>query len=510
MTNLNLGLWDILGNSATCWPDKTALIQGDVKVSYSELKDKSARLASFILSKGLVKGDKAAILSPNCIEYAEAMFANARLGVVTELLNWRLAPARIAELLENSTAKILFFSVKCPLYDFLRENVKRELIYVCLDGTVEGACSCDELFALPPVSAEVEGPDFYDPAIQIYSSGTTNVPKAMLHSVKNFFLKAAIACRVGNWSSDEVYLLTSPMFHSSVTGFFTCMISGATCIIGDPSIAGIMNAITVQHATRVGVVPSVLNVLLDYLDEHPELDCSSVRAIEYGAAPMTAPQIARSMKYFKAGFYQYYGMTETAATVTALLPAHHMDESKLKSVGLPVMGTRIKVVADDGSECAVNEPGEIIVKHPCTIKEYINNPEMSATAIRGDWYYSGDIGYLDEDGFLFLVDRKNDMIITGGENVYPKEIISCIMGVKGVKDVAVTGVPDDKFGEAVMAAVVKLPDATVTEEDIINHCKENMASYKKPRYIYFVDELPLNAVGKVDKKAVKQIHFDAQ
>lgn len=507
----NINIWSILSYTAAIGPDKIAIKQGQVSVSYNELKERASKVASFIRSKGLGLGDQAAILSPNSINYVDVMFANAKVGVVSDLLNWRLAPPRILELVENSPCKLMFVSAKCAsIYDFVRSNVKRELMYVCMDGELDGAISVDELYALDCDPADAPGPAFEDPAIQIYSSGTTNLPKAMVHSVKNFVLKAMIMSRSGNWSNKEVYLITSPLFHSSCTALFTCLYTGSTAILGEPNVAGILSAITEDRATRIGVVPSVLNIILDYLEEHPDTDCSSVASIEYGAAPMTAPQIARSMKFFNCGFYQYYGMTEAAASVTLLTPEHHLDESKLKSVGLPLFGTSVKVVRDDDTECDVNEPGEVIISHPCTIKEYLNNPEQTAKAIKGDWYYSGDVGYLDKDGFLFLVDRKNNMIITGGENVYPQEIIACILKLEGVKDVAVTGVPDDKFGEAIMAAVVRTPGSEVSAEAILEHCKTHMASYKKPRYIYFVDALPVNAMGKVDNKAVKEIHFSKQ
>lgn len=503
----DINLWDLLYDSAQRWPNKLALKQGNFECSYAELSERVCRMASFVLSEGLRKGDKAEILSPNSTVFVEAMFANAKIGVVTELLNWRLSPARLSELVERSSASLLFFSVKCAdTYMYLRESVKRDVTFVCMDGEVEGAVSAEAIYAHEPDPTSKKGPSFEDPAIQIYSSGTTSAPKAMIHSVKNFVLKALLAAKAGNWSSDEIYLLTSPLFHSSCSGLFTCIASGATCILGTPSTESIINAITLDHATRVGVVPSVLNGILDYLEENPETDCSSVRSIEYGAAPMTAAQIARSMRFLSCGFYQYYGMTETVATVTVLLPEHHLDESKLKSVGIPVLGTRIKILKDDGCECAPNEPGEVVISHPCTITEYLDNPELTARSIKGDWYYSGDIGYLDEEGFLYLIDRKNDLIITGGENVYPSEVESCISDIDGVKAVAVTGVEDDRFGEAVMAAIVKNDGAALSEEAVLAHCKAHMAGYKKPRYIYFVDKLPLSATGKVDKKAVKAIH----
>lgn len=506
--SVDINMWDLLNNSAVRHPNKPALKQGDTCISYGQLRDRVCRIAGFIRSKGLTKGDKIAVLSPNSAAFVETMFANSKLGVITELLNWRLAPARLAELIENSDAKMLFFSSKCTAeYLYLNANITRAIQFICMDDCMEGIIGSNELYLAEPDSISADGPSFNDPAILIYSSGTTSKPKAMLHSTKGFTLKAFISARAGGWSSDEVYLLTSPLFHSSCIGLFTCIYVGATCILGDPSVDGLIHAIAKEHATRVGVVPSVLNRILDYVEAHPEIDCSSVRSIEYGAAPMTVEQIERSMKYFSCGFYQYYGMTETAATVTVLLPEHHMDPGKLNSVGLPVLGTRIKIVRADGSECMPNEHGEVVVSHPCTISEYIDNPELTASAIHGMWYFSGDIGYLDEDGFLFLVDRKSDLIITGGENVYPKEVAGCIMSMDGIKDAAVTGVPDDLFGEAIIAAVVKKSEYNITQEDIQAYCKQHMASYKKPRYVYFVDELPLNPTGKFDKHALKKLHL---
>ena len=508
MSFVDINLWDFLDNSANRYPKKTAIKENGASCTYEQLRDRTLSVAAFIKSHGLLEGDRAAVLSPNCLPFVEVMFANARLGVVTELLNWRLAPARLCELVEQSSAKLVFFSEKTrESYEILRKKVKRPLTYVCMDADIPAAVSNTVMHSLPPMERN-GGPGFNAPAMLIYSSGTTSAPKAMIHSVKNIVLKALILVNTGTWTQDDVYLLTSPLFHSSCVGLFACIAAGATCIIGKPSPDGIINAVVKDRATRIGVVPSVLNTILDYLDEHPDVDCSSVRCIEYGAAPMSAQQIARSMRHFDCGFYQYYGMTETAATVTALLPAHHLDESKLKSVGLPVLGTRIKVVNDSGGLCEPGEIGEIIVRHPCTINEYLDNPELTKSAIHGEWYSSGDLGYMDSEGFLYIVDRKGDLIITGGENVYPKEIASCIMELPGVADVAVTGVPDERFGEAVMAAVVRAAGSDISAEEIQDHCREHMASYKKPRYIYFVDALPLNSTGKVDKKAVKSLHID--
>lgn len=506
MSSVDINIWDLLNNSASRFPDKVAVKHGNVSYTYLQLRDRACRMAGFVLSQGLNAGDQVAILSPNCIPFVESVFANGKIGVISELLNWRLAPARLCELLEKSQAKMLMFSKETKhLYEFIRDNVTRQLTYVCMDSEAEGAIGCGDLYKSEPL-LEGHGPSFDNPALLIYSSGTTSLPKAMIHSVKNIVMKALILTNTGSWEQDEVYLLTSPLFHSSCVGLFTCIAVGATCIICSPAPNSIIEAITKERATRIGVVPSVLNTILDYLDASPEIDCSSVRSIEYGAAPMSWQQILRSTKHFNSGFYQYYGMTETAATVTALLPSHHKNESKLKSVGLPVLGTQIKIVNDDGDSCSANIIGEIAVRHPCTIKEYLGNPELTVTAIHGEWYFSGDLGYMDEDGFLYIVDRKGDLIITGGENVYPKEVATCILSMEGVSDVAVTGVPDKKFGEAVMAAVVRTPGSDVTEEDIKNYCREHMASFKKPRYIYFVDSLPLNPTGKIDKNAVKRLH----
>ncbi len=511
MSHVDINLWDFLNNSALRWPDKIAIKRASQSYTYAELKERVCSISNFILSHGVDFQDNAAILSPNCIPFVELMYADARIGVVTELLNWRLSPVRLCSLLEKSTSKILFFSSKCiEAYNYIRANLGREILFVCIDGSVDGALSCERLYEMADCGLPYRSPSRSDTAIQIYSSGTTSTPKAMRHSVKNFVDKAFILSHLSGWSSDEVYMLTSPLFHISCVSIFTCFLVGGTCVIGDPSVEGMVSAIRDDHATRIGVVPSLLNRLLDYIEEHPELDRSSVRYVEYGTAPMSAEQIRRSMKLINCKFLQYYGATETVATITCLLPEHHLREDKLRSVGQPVLGTEIKVVRGDGSECAPFENGEIVTRHPCTITEYLDNDALTKASIKGDWYYTGDIGYLSADGFLYLVDRKNDMIISGGENIYPKEVAACIQSMgEGIKDAVVTGVSDSRFGETVIAAVVKSKDSDITAEDIMEHCRLQLASYKKPRYIYFVDSLPLNDLGKVDKQAIKNMHYEA-
>ncbi|MEG1789319.1 MAG: AMP-binding protein [Oscillospiraceae bacterium] len=509
MLGIDINLWDFYENSARCWPNKKVIGLGDQSYTYVDFRKRVEHLSSYLSSENMEFQENVVVLSPNSIQFVQVMLANVRMGLITELINWRLAPERLCDLLNISTAKIVFFSLKCiDAYDYLRKNLSREVKYVCMDGYADGAVSWAEIEGMSLEYCPRRYTRDSDMVVQIYSSGTTSMPKAMLHSMKNFSTKAIISAVSAEWSSDEIYLLTSPLFHISCVGMFACFLAGATCIIGDPSTDGLIHAIQFDRATRIGVVPTTLNRLLDYTEAHPEFDHSSIRYIEYGTAPMTPEQISKVMKFFNCRLIQYYGMTETAAHIALLLPEHHLDERKRKSVGLPVLGTEIRIVQRDGSECRTGEPGEIIVRHPCTIDSYLNNPELTKETLVGEWYYTGDIGYLDDEGFLFLVDRKKDMIISGGENIYPKEIVTCILSMGDeIIDVAVAGVPDDVYGEAVMAVVVKANDSAITKDDITEYCKAHLASYKKPRFVYFVDKLPLNDMGKINRTAVKAIHL---
>lgn len=460
-----------------------------------------------MVNLGVSAGDNVAIISPNSIPFVELMFASAKVGAVSEHLNWRLAPVQICTLLEDSRPNIIFISSKCSaIYEYLKLNLSYKAVFVSLDGVIGTESGYEIMMAAQPDTFSDPSIPETNPGILLYTNGTTGRQKGVVHSVKNVVTKVMMMVLDTCWIEHEVFLCVLPLFHSACITVFEAVAVGGTIVFSDASVEAIAQNIEKHRVTRVSLVPSVIKQLLGYLKAH-QMDTDSLRVIDYGGSCMSPELLKDCNEFFHCGFYQGYGMTETLTTLTSLTPESHNDPARLCTVGIPMLGTTLKIVDDNGQECRPLEPGLILAKHPTVMMEYLHNPDLTREVIQDGWYHTNDVGYLDPDGFLRLIGRKNDLIISGGENIYPQEISQCIrsMGDHFV-EVEVIGVSDPVYDEVVMAAVVKKPESSVSAEEIIQHCKSNLGSFKKPKYVHFLDAIPRDSMGKVSKNGLLDIH----
>lgn len=398
-------------------------------------------------------------------------------------VNWRLAPPEKRQIVDDAGAKVLFVGT-----EFLGE----------LDDTDPGVLA---------------GPD--DVCLQLYTSGTTGLPKGVMLSNQNLFTIIAEVPIMWRFTPDSIFHVVMPTFHIAGSGGgLVSLAMGARMILDrdvDPS--AILREIEEHRITHAIYVPAVLAFLQMVPNAHDH-DLSSMRLVLYGASPITEDVLRGAMAQFSsAEFVQVYGLTETTGAVVALPPEDHDPENRpelLRSAGKPYPWVEMRIVGDDGVDVADGEIGEVWLKGSQIMVGYWNQPDETARALDGDgWFRSGDAGYR-KDGYLFLHDRVKDMIVTGGENVYPAEVENAIMGCPGVADVGVIGVPDEKWGEAVKAIVVRGPDAEVTPQAVISWTRERIAGFKVPKSVDFADELPRNPSGKILKKDLRAPYWVEQ
>lgn len=502
-----MNLNDMLINTVSRVPEKILFRAGDRSVTYEQFHRRVCRAANALLMLGAGYQERVAVIGPNSVSYAEVIFACAKSGRIVDLINWRLSHEKICRILAESDAKVVVISMSCAkTLDYLQEHLPRQVKYVLLDGENGAALSYEQLLAAQKDTFQDKSCSGDEIVFQLYTSGTTGREKGVMITHENVLLKCLLLQRELPYEPDDIVLGILPFFHVAVIGLLSTICAGCTYVFGAPVPEAIAAAIAKEKVTRVTLVPSILGQVVRYLEQNP-MDVSSIKIIGYGAAPMT-PELLRCKKVFNCKFTQGYGMTETMSSITVLLPEHHSDERNLCTVGKPLMGTHIRIVDVDGKPCSAGDVGEIVVHQPTLMKGYYNRPELTEQAIRDGWYYTGDIGFLDEKGFLHLLDRRSSMVISGGENIFPKEVEDCILKYlpDRISELAVIGVPDQTWGEVLMLAVVVEKGACLTEEDIYDVCRAHLDSFKKPRHIYFMDHIPRNEAGKVARQKLLEYH----
>jgi len=424
-------------------------------------------------------------------------------------LNTRLAPAEIEFILKDANTTVLFTDVNfAPVIAHLRANMP-ELKHVVLIG--EGECPhdvrYDELVASSRADTWVE-PDEDDVAMLMYTGGTTGLPKGVKHTQRSLTLNAyRLDFMLKFFSETTVYMNATPMFHAAGTlGSMALPASGGTVVIQqsfDPGAA--IDLIERHKVTMTGLVPTMIGMMLQHPAFRPER-LNSLKRLFYGAAPISAGLLKQLLDLFPdLEIIQTYGMTEGAAVLTGLLTQdHHRGGNLLKSAGRPLPGTEVSIQDVQGNLLPPHEVGEVCAKSGSIMVEYHNRPQETAAVFVNGWYRTGDMGYLDEDGYLYLVDRSKDMIVSGGENIYSAEVESAVSTHPAVAQVAVIGIPDDRWGEAVHAVIYLKPGQSATEMDIIEHTRNSIARYKVPKSVTFRDEpLPLSGAMKVLKRELR-------
>ncbi len=505
-------LGEMLRGGAASYPEKTALICGDRRRSYRDLDHASdcaarALIAALYQSRGPV-----GILGKNSDVYIEILFGIVKSGAAALVLNWRLAIPELRAVVQDAGVAILFYDIEmAPAVEGLQSALPVRLIAIPFDGSRRGATAYDEFCrqgAGDPLSVMVKPADT---AILMYTSGTTGAPKGV--PATHFALLWCIEGGLSNGpeygsTEGDVNLLTTPLFHLAGLGWtIAALYTGATLVIlPQIDMPAIISSIARDRVTRAVVLPALMPALLD--SAGAGVDLSSLRLICYGASPIPEPLLARMLEKFRCGFLQNYGMTEISGSATCLGPADHFPGSGvLLSCGRPCRGVEVRIAGGDGTSCAAGEIGEIMLRTPSLFAGYWNNPKATAEAMKDGWYATGDMGYLDSRGFLFLRDRKKDMIVSGGENIFPAEVESALTGHPDVLRAAVIGVPSAKWGEEVKAVVIPRAGAPLTAEALIAFLRPLIAGYKLPKSIDFVTELPMTPVGKIAKPALREKYW---
>ncbi len=509
---------DLLTRAAKWYPEKEGIVFEDKRFTYRELNARANALAHAFLEMGVRKGDRIAVICHNSHYYFEAVFAAAKIGAVSTNLNWRLSPREMAFLVDDSDARVILFSGRfAHLFEPMMALMNRKFTLIGVEGTLrDDMLDYDELIARYPGHEPEADVHEDDVMLQIYTSGTTGRSKGVMLTHAN--LMANCRNTVIELQLDRSCNLLGilPMFHIAISTVFTVVMIGAkVTFLHGFDLTAILETIVKEKVTALGFTP----IMFLFLLEHPTIDrydLSSVKDIIYATAPMSPDLLARSMKKFQCNFIQFFGMTEMSPVMTMLIAEDHVLEGPehkmrwLGSAGRPVMDVEVRIVDETGNDCPPGVTGEIIGRGPTVMKGYHKLPAETARAIRDGWYHTGDMGYLDDYGYLFIADRKTDMIISGGENIYPREVEEAIQKMEGIMDVAVIGVPDDAWGEAVKAVVIRMPGCDVTEAMVIEHCKNHIASYKKPKSVDFVDAMPRSAMGKILKHELRARYWEGR
>ena len=506
-------LGDILRNNAYKFPDETAFVYyGGARVSFRQHHGRSLKVASAIYRRGVRKQDRISVLSQNTPEFMEVYSAGELAGFIVATVNFRLAPPEMAYILSDAGPRILFFeAMYAETVAKLKDAQPHIETYVCFGGEApEWAVAYEDFIA----TGEDEGapcrPKPDDIMHLIYTSGTTGRPKGVMRTHRSEIAVAQLmATELGLIVSDRLQLMM-PVFHvgSRFLQLAIHLRGGTAVWHHDFKPAEIVETIAAEKITMTHMAPTMVQAVLN-VTGIDDMDLSSLHTICYSAAPMPVPLLKRGLDLLGPVFLQLYGMTEGGGT-TLHKRQHRPDGTpddikRLGSIGQAAPNVDVKIVDEEGNEMPTGQPGEILTRTASCMLGYWNNSAATLAALRDGWYHTGDLGYLDAEGFLYLVDRKKDMIISGGENIYSREVEEALATHPAVADSAVIGVKDDYWGETVRAVVVLASNAgPVTEAALIEHCKTQIASYKKPKSILFVDELPRLPSGKINKVALRQ------
>ena len=491
-------------------PGAVALRFGDLTITWAEHYERAMRAASALVGSGVGSQDHVAFIDKNGVEFFEVLFGCGLANAIDVAVNWRLAPPEILYTVNDATAKVL---VVGPDFFHAVEQIEKDLTtvtkIVAIGEHPRWESFEDWLAAAPAVDPHVPT-ELLDVAIQLYTSGTTGLPKGVMLSNKNLFTLLDKVAASWGFGLAETNLVCMPLFHIGGAGWALAgMYNGCKSVLVREFIPNaVLDTLTSEGVTTALFVPAMLG----FLSMVPGAADRTypIKRIVYGAAPITDETLLAAMRTFKCMFFQVYGMTETTGGFTQLDDADHDPNGPrahlLRSAGKASAWVEMKIMdLENDSECASGDVGEVWTRSDQNMLGYWAKPEETAKTLLPDgWLRTGDAGYLDEEGFLFLTDRVKDMVVSGGENIYPAEVENAIASHPAVAEVGVIGVPSERWGETVKAIVVKRPGMDVTAPEIIAFAKERLASYKCPTSVDFIDVLPRNPSGKVLKKDLRE------
>jgi long-chain acyl-CoA synthetase len=505
-------LADIPRAHARTHPERRALAFEGRDTTYGELDERASRVAQALAARGLRAGDRIAYLGKNSDRYYELLFGAARAGVVMTPVNWRLAPAEAQYIIEDCDARMLFVGAEFVDRVAAYAPVRRVADIVGMEQPYNGVAFDEWRDSHPARDPEMRVPP-EAPAVQLYTSGTTGHPKGAVLTHANFLAMPASRPELpwSVWTEEDVSLAAMPCFHIGGTGWgILGLRAGALNVVMrefDPT--KVLEIIERWRISKLFLVPAAMHVVVRD-PRARQIDYSQLKYMLYGASPMPPALLKECMDVFGCGFVQLYGMTETTGTVTALGPEDHerAGNKRMNSAGKPLPGVEVAILDPSGRRLPPNDVGEIAVRSPTNMLGYWKLPDATAKTIEaGNWLRSGDAGYMDEDGYVYIHDRVKDMIISGGENIYPAEVEKAIFGHPDVADVAVIGVPSERWGEEVKAIVAPRPGSAQDAASIIEWARERIAHYKAPKSVDFVASLPRNASGKILRRELREPYW---
>ena len=483
------------------------------QTSFDDFHRHTSQVAQGLSAAGLMPQSRLGFLGKNSDSYFELLFGAAKAQAVLVGVNWRLAPPEIEYILKDAECSVVF--VGAEFYDVIEELRMRNpaiTAVVAMDGGHphwpafdtwrDAQAAIDPLLPMRPV----------DDVLQLYTSGTTGHPKGVQLTNANYcaLWRASEDARWGLFDAGRVTLTCMPVFHvaGANMGIFALAQGSTNLVLKDVDPLKILQVIPYYRVSYALFVPALI-LMLTQMPQSQTTDFSSLEKLFYGASPINEDLLMAAQKLFACEFFGLYGLTETTGGGTCLLPEGHAA-GKLRSCGTAYPGVELKIVDGQGQALPVGEVGEIVLRHGIVMKGYWKRPDASADAIRDGWFQTGDAGYLDAEGYLYIHDRMKDMVVSGGENVYPAEVENALFGHPAIADVAVIGVPDERWGEAVKAVVVLQPGSSVTVEELVAFARERIAAYKVPKSVDFVSALPRNPSGKILRRELREPYWQGR
>jgi acyl-CoA synthetase (AMP-forming)/AMP-acid ligase II len=499
---------DIVRYQARVIPEKTALIEGNHRLTFSELDIKTNVVAHALAREGTQPGAVVAFVGKNSIPFFEILFGASKAGCTVLPLNWRLAPAELGPIVNDALPALIFVDKEFePLVNKVLDATEQRCKVVVFDSTAAdsglAAWCADVPRSDPGLPADPQAI-----ALLMYTSGTTGRAKGvqMTHQGLSYMRLCESLEPTMQWREDDVLLMVLPNFHLLGASLpIQSLYNGSTVSIMPMFEPGkLLDLIQRDRPTILVLAPTVIQMILDQ-PAAKNTDFSSVRLTMYAGSPISAQLLKRALVEMKCEFMQFYGATESLGAITILRPSQHdlINEEKLKACGTPLPLIELRVTDPEGREVPDGGIGEFHVRSPAMFIGYRNQAEASAAALKGGWYHTGDAGFRDTDGLLYIVDRVKDMIVSGGENVYSSEVEQALVKHPAVAMTAVVGAPDPRWGEKVVAVVVLRPGAKATAEELSLHCRGLIAGYKVPKEIAFAEALPISATGKVLKRVLR-------
>ncbi len=515
---MNLGT--VLGRAARHFKERCSILCAGKKRSFIEIEENSNRFVNGMFRLGVTKRDRVVIFSDNCVEYVEIDFGLYKGGMIRVGINPMLSRKEVEYIINDSGANTVIASQRLfNQTSSIRNRLPNVRNYICISEKVvpEGVIKYQDFIDTQSVIPPKIQVDENDIAMLFYTGGTTGIPKGAMHTHEGI-LHVVMNLQSEYLQLNRIDTLLSAGSLAHANGFraMLCFLEGAKFIIPEGFVPKeIFETIEREKVTILCTVPTTL-VRLSSSPDVGMYNLSSLRLITYGAAPMPTDKLKEALATFGNRLAQSYGQAEALMAITHLSKEDHILEGSVKdirrlaSAGRPYSTVEVKIINDQGEEIKPGEVGELIVKGKITMKGYWNNPEATAETIKEGWIYTGDIGTADENGYIYLIDRKKDMIISGGYNIYAREVEDVLYAHPAIAEAAVIGVPDEEWGESVKAVITLKPGFTVSEEEIIQFCKERLSSFKKPKSVDFITELPKTSVGKISKKDLRAKYWAGQ